>query len=208
MVFSQNHDQVGNRKVGDRLTAVASFEQLKLAAAAVLLSPYVPLLFMGEEYGEKAPFQYFVSHSDPSIIEAVRKGRGDEFSSFEWAGELPDPQSEKTFLDSKLDWESRTGRTPSATGVLPRVASLAPRNTCAGRTRQKFAGGLHGGGWQSHFRRRRDGSSHAAIVFYFGSEEQAATCSSCGRLAADVGLDRAAVERSWRRAAKPTQVFG
>lgn len=108
VVFAQNHDQVGNRKVGDRLSAVISFEQAKLAAAVTLLSPYVPLLFMGEEYGEKAPFQYFVSHTDPSIIEAVRKGRGEEFASFEWAGDLPDPQAETTFLNSKLRWDLRS----------------------------------------------------------------------------------------------------
>ena len=107
VVFAQNHDQVGNRKAGDRLTSAVSFEQLKLAAAAVLLSPYIPLLFMGEEYGETAPFQYFVSHSDPAIIEAVRKGRSEEFADFRWAGELPDPQDEQTFLRSKLHWNLR-----------------------------------------------------------------------------------------------------
>jgi maltooligosyltrehalose trehalohydrolase len=107
VVFAQNHDQVGNRKVGDRLTSVVSFDQLKIAAAAVLLSPYVPLLFMGEEYGETAPFQYFVSHSDPAIIEAVRKGRSDEFADFQWSGDLPDPQDERTFLRSKLQWSLR-----------------------------------------------------------------------------------------------------
>jgi maltooligosyltrehalose trehalohydrolase len=107
VVFGQNHDQVGNRKVGDRLSTVVSFEQLKLAAATTLLSPYVPLLFMGEEYGEKAPFQYFVSHSDSTVIEAVRKGRGEEFASFKWPGELPDPQDEGTFLNSKLNWDER-----------------------------------------------------------------------------------------------------
>jgi maltooligosyltrehalose trehalohydrolase len=107
VVFAQNHDQVGNRKTGDRLTSVASFEQLKLAVAAVLLSPYVPLLFMGEEYGETAPFQYFVSHSDPAIIDAVRKGRSEEFADFKWSGELPDPQDEQTFLRSKLHWDLR-----------------------------------------------------------------------------------------------------
>ncbi len=107
VVFAQNHDQVGNRKVGDRLSALVSFDQAKLAAAAMLLSPYVPLLFMGEEYGEQAPFQYFVSHNDTAIIDAVRKGRGEEFASFEWSGDLPDPQAESTFLHSKLNWDSR-----------------------------------------------------------------------------------------------------
>ena len=107
IVFAQNHDQVGNRLLGDRLSQTASFEQLKLAAGTVLLAPYVPLLFMGEEYGEIAPFQYFVSHDDPALVEAVRKGRAEEFARFRWAGEIPDPQSEETFRRSKLNWELR-----------------------------------------------------------------------------------------------------
>jgi maltooligosyltrehalose trehalohydrolase len=107
VVCAQNHDQVGNRRVGDRLSQLLSFEQLKLAAATVLLSPYVPLLFMGEEYAESAPFQYFVSHGDPSLIEAVRQGRKEEFAGFGWNGDLPDPQSEATFLGCKLNWDSR-----------------------------------------------------------------------------------------------------
>ena len=107
VVCSQNHDQVGNRAEGDRLSTCVSFEDLKLAAACVILSPHVPLLFMGEEYGEEAPFPYFVHHSDPALIEAVRKGRREEFEVFHWEGEIPDPQDEGTFLSAKLDWESR-----------------------------------------------------------------------------------------------------
>jgi len=103
IVFSQNHDQVGNRMAGDRLSQTASFEKLKLAAGVVLLSPYIPLLFMGEEYGETAPFQYFVSHSDEGLIDAVRKGRREEFASFNWEGDVPDPQDETTFLISKIN---------------------------------------------------------------------------------------------------------
>jgi maltooligosyltrehalose trehalohydrolase len=103
VVFSQNHDQVGNRMVGDRLTQAVSFEKLKLAAALVVLSPFIPLLFMGEEYGETAPFPYFVSHSDPELIEAVRHGRRMEFASFQWQGDVPDPQDEATFSSAKLD---------------------------------------------------------------------------------------------------------
>ena len=103
VVCAQNHDQVGNRALGDRLGAIASYESLKLAAAVVLLSPYVPLLFMGEEYGEMAPFLYFVSHSDPELIEAVRRGRREEFASFAWSGEVPDPQAEGTFHRSRLN---------------------------------------------------------------------------------------------------------
>jgi maltooligosyltrehalose trehalohydrolase len=103
LVFAQNHDQVGNRLAGERLSRLVSFEALKLAAGAALLSPFMPLLFMGEEYGETAPFLYFVSHSDPELIEAVRRGRKEEFAAFEWPEEPPDPQSEETFLRSKVN---------------------------------------------------------------------------------------------------------
>jgi maltooligosyltrehalose trehalohydrolase len=103
VVFAQNHDQIGNRMLGERLSQLASFEASKLAAGIVLLSPFVPLLFMGDEYGETAPFQYFVSHSDEQLIEAVRKGRREEFASFKWVGEPPDPQAEETFKRSKLN---------------------------------------------------------------------------------------------------------
>jgi maltooligosyltrehalose trehalohydrolase len=105
IVFSQNHDQTGNRMLGERLSTLTDFETLKLAAAAVLLSPFTPLLFMGEEYGETAPFQYFVSHTDPELVESVRRGRKEEFAAFAWQGECPDPQSEATFLRSKINPE-------------------------------------------------------------------------------------------------------
>jgi maltooligosyltrehalose trehalohydrolase len=107
VVCAQNHDQVGNRLRGERLSALVPFEALKVAAATVLLSPNIPLLFMGEEYGEPAPFQYFVSHSDPQLVEAVRQGRRDEFATFAWQGEVPDPQAERTFVASRLNHELR-----------------------------------------------------------------------------------------------------
>lgn len=103
VVCSQNHDQVGNRMLGERLSTLVSPAQLKLAAAAVLLSPYIPLLFMGEEYGEPAPFLYFIHHGDPGLVEAVRRGRKEEFSTFAWKGDPPDPQAETTFQRSKLN---------------------------------------------------------------------------------------------------------
>lgn len=102
VVFAQNHDQVGNRMMGERLSRLISFEGLKLAAGVVLLSPYIPLLFMGEEYGETAPFNFFTSHGDKDLIEAVRKGRREEFAAFGWQSDPPDPQAEETFLASKL----------------------------------------------------------------------------------------------------------
>ena len=103
IVCTQNHDQIGNRAAGDRLTTTLDLEELKLAAAAVVLSPFIPMLFMGEEYGETAPFQYFTSHGDPELIEGVRRGRSEEFEAFSWSGEIPDPQDEETFRRSKLD---------------------------------------------------------------------------------------------------------
>ena len=106
VISAQNHDQVGNRMMGDRITNLVSFEKVRQAAAAIILSPFIPMLFMGEEYGEKAPFQYFTSHSDKDLIEAVRRGRAEEFDDFKWAGEPPDPHDEETFTRSKLKWES------------------------------------------------------------------------------------------------------
>lgn len=102
VVCSQNHDQVGNRAEGERLTALVDFESLKLAAGATLLSPFVPLIFMGEEFGETAPFQYFISHVDADLVDAVRQGRQKEFAAFGWEGIIPDPQDEATFERSRL----------------------------------------------------------------------------------------------------------
>lgn len=103
VVFSQNHDQIGNREKGDRLSNTLSFAQLKLAAATVLLSPYVPLLFMGEEYGEKNPFLFFTSFSDPDLIDAIRKGRAAEFRHPN--GDFPDPQDDASFERCMLSWK-------------------------------------------------------------------------------------------------------
>jgi maltooligosyltrehalose trehalohydrolase len=109
VVFAQNHDQVGNRAQGERLTALVSFDALKLAAGVVLLSPFLPLLFMGEEYGEPRPFLYVTSHSDPELVEAVRRGRRAEFAAFGWASEVPDPQDAATFQRSVLQWQLAEG---------------------------------------------------------------------------------------------------
>ncbi|HEY2318260.1 MAG TPA: malto-oligosyltrehalose trehalohydrolase [Solirubrobacteraceae bacterium] len=99
VVFSQNHDQVGNRAYGDRMPATAR----PLAAFCTLLSPFIPMLFMGEEYGELAPFQYFTNHIDPDIGEATREGRRSEFAAFaQFAADVPDPEDPATFERSKL----------------------------------------------------------------------------------------------------------
>lgn len=107
IAFIQNHDQVGNRVKGERLSTLVGFERLKLAAAALLLAPYIPMLFMGEEYGEEAPFLYFVSHSDQQLIKSVQEGRREEFASYKWQESPPDPQDNDTFQRSKLQWEKR-----------------------------------------------------------------------------------------------------
>ncbi len=102
VVFSQNHDQIGNRMLGERLSSLLDYETLKLVAGFTLLSPFTPLLFMGEEYGELQPFLYFTSHGDPQLIEAVRTGRQNEFKDFIKEHEAPDPQDVATFEKSKL----------------------------------------------------------------------------------------------------------
>jgi maltooligosyltrehalose trehalohydrolase len=107
VVCAQNHDQIGNRVRGERLSHLVGIDDLKLAAGILLLSPFVPLLFMGQEYAETAPFLYFVSHGDPQLVEAVREGRKREFEAFAVQGEVPDAQDERTFLRSKLDHDLR-----------------------------------------------------------------------------------------------------
>jgi maltooligosyltrehalose trehalohydrolase len=109
IVAIQNHDQVGNRASGDRLAASLTPEQLRLAAALLLLSPYVPLIFMGEEYAETNPFQYFIDHADSDLVRAVRDGRRREFESFGWGDDVADPHAESTLLASRLDWDKAVG---------------------------------------------------------------------------------------------------
>ncbi len=114
VVFAQNHDQIGNRALGDRLSTQLPFEAQKVAMAAVLLSPSIPLLFMGEEYGETAPFLYFIDHGDPALIEAVRNGRRDEFAAFGWQEAIPDPQAVSTYEQSRIQADRRTEGTHAA----------------------------------------------------------------------------------------------
>jgi maltooligosyltrehalose trehalohydrolase len=102
VICAQNHDQIGNRAEGDRHSTSLMFEALKVANAAVLVSPNIPMLFMGEEYGETAPFLYFIDHSDPHLVEAVRQGRQREFAAFGWS-EVPDPYDVQTFERSRIN---------------------------------------------------------------------------------------------------------
>ena len=102
VICIQNHDQVGNRAQGDRLGSILPFDALKLAAGLMFAAPALPLLFMGEEYGETAPFQFFTSMLDRDLAEAIRRGRTEEFSRFAWQGDVPDPGDPATFVRSRL----------------------------------------------------------------------------------------------------------
>jgi maltooligosyltrehalose trehalohydrolase len=102
----QNHDQVGNRAAGERTSHLLSPGQLKIGSALVMTSPFVPMLFQGEEWGASTPFLYFTDHHETELAEAVRRGRRDEFAAFGWdPDKIPDPQADETFLRSKLDWD-------------------------------------------------------------------------------------------------------
>jgi maltooligosyltrehalose trehalohydrolase len=107
LVFNQNHDLPGNRPDGKRLAALVDLPVLKLAAAALLLSPYIPMLFMGEEYGEDAPFFFFSDYQEEETTRGLVEGRKAQFARFRFTAEARDPQEEAVFLDSKLHWEKR-----------------------------------------------------------------------------------------------------
>ncbi len=170
VVCVQNHDQVGNRARGERLAALLPPERSRLATALLLLSPYVPLLFMGEEYGETNPFLYFVSHDDPALLEAVRSGRRREFAAFAWTGELPDPAAPETFERSRPD--------PSRAEHPPHAGLLALHRTLLELRRREPAlrpggGELQvdhdpGAGWITLLRRPPGGRA-AWTVFHLGA---------------------------------------
>jgi maltooligosyltrehalose trehalohydrolase len=104
VVNSQNHDQIGNRAKGERLSMLLNPTQLKAVAALTILSPFVPLMFQGEEWGASTPFFYFTDHQDAQLALLVTQGRRKEFATFGWAEEVPDPQAPQTFENSRLDW--------------------------------------------------------------------------------------------------------
>ncbi len=118
--YLQNHDQIGNRLSAERTAALVSPESLRLAAVLLFTSPGTPLLFMGEEFGEDRPFPYFVSHRDPALLEAVRRGRKREFAAFMRRGEPADPALEKTFQAAVLDWDKARGGDGAGLSALHR----------------------------------------------------------------------------------------
>ncbi|KAF0126715.1 MAG: maltooligosyl trehalose hydrolase [Elusimicrobia bacterium] len=194
VVCSQNHDQVGNRLLGERLSVLAGERGLRLAAGAVLLSPYVPMLFMGEEYAEKNPFQYFVSHGDPDLVRAVREGRKREFAAFGWKKEPPDPQGEAAFAASRLDWDSVSrGAHAAMLDFYRRLISLRRSEPSFGCVPRRDVSVKVSGKTIALFRRR--GNSASAVVFNFGR--------SAVRPALPPGRWRAVFDSSGRRAAEP-----
>jgi maltooligosyltrehalose trehalohydrolase len=106
VVFIQNHDQVGNRAIGDRVVEVVGMDRAKVAAGLVLTAPFLPMIFQGEEFAASTPFQYFADHEEPEMAKAVKEGRRGEFAAFGWnPAEIPDPESVETFERSKLKWD-------------------------------------------------------------------------------------------------------
>jgi maltooligosyltrehalose trehalohydrolase len=104
--FIQNHDQVGNRAIGDRIDQTVGMDRAKVAAGLVLTAPFIPMIFQGEEFAASAPFLYFADHEDPEMARSVKEGRRGEFAAFGWnPSEIPDPEDPETFRRSKLRWD-------------------------------------------------------------------------------------------------------
>jgi maltooligosyltrehalose trehalohydrolase len=104
--YIQNHDQIGNRAVGDRIAEIVGLARAKIAAALVLLGPFVPMIFQGDEWASTSPFQYFADHEDPEMAKLVSEGRQKEFAAFGWNPKsIPDPENRETFQRSKLNWD-------------------------------------------------------------------------------------------------------
>ena len=168
VVCSQNHDQVGNRAAGDRLTAALDDDQLACAALVTLCSPFTPMLFQGEEWAASTPFQFFTSHTDPEIGRATSEGRLTEFARHGWDPDaVPDPQDEATYHRSKLDWdERRSPRGERMLSVYRRLTALRARASGADRAgvRRVHGGrgdaGVHDAPWCADRRRelRRAGA--------------------------------------------------
>jgi len=172
VVYAQDHDEAGNRPRGERLPALVDFEALKLAAGAVALSPYLPLLFMGEEYGEPAPFLYFTSHGDRSLAASVRQGRGKMFDSFAWRDRTaPDPNAAATFSRCKIDCGlRRKGRHAVLQDFYRRLYALRREHPAlVPRDRESLDVEAHEEA-RALVVRRRAGAEEAFFVLHFGKK--------------------------------------
>ncbi|HDH53200.1 MAG TPA: DUF3459 domain-containing protein [Nitrospirae bacterium] len=181
IIFSQNHDQTGNRMFGERLSSLVSFESLKLAAGIVLLSPYIPLLFMGEEYGETAPFFYFTSHSDTHLIEGVREGRKREFEIFNCHREPPDPHDIGTFIQSRINREMRNeGGNKVLSGFYRELIRLRKAIPAIANLDKNCLEVWADEGKKVVFMRRWKDNDHILALFNFNkADEKINPCTSC-----------------------------
>jgi len=175
VVFAQNHDQIGNRMLGERLSRLVSFEALKLAAGLVLLSPFVPLLFMGEEYGETAPFPYFIDHSDPDLVKTVREGRRREFAAFGWEEEPPDPQDETTFSNAKLNRSLRdTGQSQVLLNFYRELIRLRKEIPALAQLSKKHLDAVADNEFPTLFVRRWSRTDEVLVIFSFSNQQMTA----------------------------------
>ncbi len=167
VICTQNHDQIANGSQGRRLSTLVALEQQKLAACVLLLSPNIPLLFMGQEYGETAPFHYFVSHDNPDLLAEVRRGRERDFASFRFTGQFAVPHDEATFAACKLDW-SAPERSPHAELLTLYRDLLALRRAqpCLHNGRQDLARAMTKGQYVV-LERKDPGGGHAYALFNF-----------------------------------------
>jgi maltooligosyltrehalose trehalohydrolase len=194
----QNHDQVGNRMLGDRQATLLDLEALKVSAAALYLLPFTPMLWMGQEYGETRPFPYFISHTDPDLVRAVQEGRRREFAYFADHGEPPDPFDPATFEAARLDRSVRDEGEHAQLWALYRELARLRREVpaIAGRHATDATPVLHGAGTLS-FRRSvaaSGGDDLALVVLHVAdepAEPQAGVTSrqhAPGGTAAQIGL--------------------
>ena len=169
IVFNQNHDLPGNRPGGERLSALVGPDTLKLAAAAVLLSPYIPLLFMGEEYGEDTPFFFFSDYQQPETSAGQIEGRQRQFAAFDFEGEVRDPQDEKLFDQSKLHWDKRsTGKHRMILDWYQQLILLRRTHPLLADLSKRYlradVAGTHG---LAVYRYSADGKRHLVCLFNF-----------------------------------------
>jgi maltooligosyltrehalose trehalohydrolase len=172
VAFIQNHDQVANTARGRRLSELVSLEQYKLAVALLLCSPYLPLLFMGEEFAETSPFFYFTSHTDPILARAVTEGRRLEYKDFALLSEFPDPESPETFRKSKINWAlAGEPRHAAVLRLYRHLLALRKRWRCLGNGRKDLTGVDidEQAQWLTLDRRDPDGS-RALLLCNFGPE--------------------------------------
>jgi maltooligosyltrehalose trehalohydrolase len=184
--------------LGDRLAALVSPARLKLAAAVLLLAPYLPLLFMGEEWGETNPFLYFISHTDPELVRAVQQGRAAEFAAFmaQGEGQPPDPASPETFSRSKLNWDrAQEGWHADLRGLYKALIALRKAVPALRHLSQEHQEVFTFEDERTLAVHRWFGQSHALALYHFG--EQPATVrvpAPCGTWCRAAGSDAAAAE--------------